>query len=99
MSEGRGDRVPRVSLLMYLISMRGAVDINIYIYMYIHMLPPPSRIYHFRVLESQMQQTGGMVHLFNITAVESAKGWTRVILTFIFKPKEGSKTNRCKSGK
>ena len=72
--------------------------------MYIHMLPPPSRIYHFRVLESQMQQTGGMVHLFNITAVESAKGWTRMILTFIFKPKEGSKkegskTNRCKSGK
>ena len=43
-----------------------------YVYIYMYMLPP-SRIYRFRVLASQMQQTGSMVHLFNIRFGKNAK--------------------------
>ena len=58
------------------------IYLYIYIIIYIYAPPPGSKIYRFRVLESQMQQAGSIVHLFNIRAGEDAEGGTRVILTF-----------------
>ena len=46
------------------------------------MLPPRLKDLPFSCVESQMQQAGSIVHLFNIRAGEDAEGGTRVILTF-----------------